>query len=169
MHVGVTLPCCRCQLHWSSRLCIADTGVRRSFILSYCYRRSHLSLARALPIRMHAGVHTLVPPSPITLELMLVYSRYGRYGCTQEYHALILPSPFTLEPSSCADDTYARRSSHSCAAVADYTGAHARVQPIQIMQEFNALMLPSPITLEPSSCTPTQMYSTLQVLPTTAE
>jgi len=129
MHVGVTLPCCRCQLRWSSRLCIVDTGVRRSFILSYCCRRSHLSLARALPIRMHAGVHTLVLPSPITLELMLVYSRYG---CTQESHALILPSPFTLEPSSCTDDTDARRSSHSCAAVADYTGAHARVQPIQM-------------------------------------
>ena len=129
MHVGVTLPCCCCQLRWSSRLCIADTGVRRSFILSYCCRRSHLSLARALPIRMHAGVHTLVLPSPITLELMLVYSRYG---CTQESHALILPSPFTLEPSSCTDDTDARRSSHSCAAVADYTGAHARVQPIQM-------------------------------------
>jgi len=166
MHVGVTLPCCCCRLHWSSRLYIADTGVRRSFILSYCYRCSHLSLARALPIRMHAGVHTLLLPSPITLELMLVYSRYG---CTQESHALILPSPFTLEPSSCADDTDARRSSPSCAAVADYTGAHARVQPIRMMQEFNALMLPSPITLEPSSCTPTQMYSTLQVLPTTAE
>ena len=41
----------------------------QEFILSYCRHRSHLSLARALPIRMHAGVHTLVLPSPITLEL----------------------------------------------------------------------------------------------------
>ena len=84
-------------------------------MLSYCRRRSHWSLARALTTGMHAEVHTLVLLSPITLELTLVYSRYG------------------------------------------------------CMQEFNALMLPSPITLEPSSCTPTQMYSTLQVLPTTAE
>jgi len=63
-------------------------------------------------------------PLPITLELTLVYCRYG---CTQEFYTLVLPSPFALEPSSCTADTDARRSSHSRAAVADYTGAHARV------------------------------------------
>ena len=86
-----TLSCCRRRLHWSSRSCIADTDVRRSLMLSYCCRCSHWSLARALPIQMHAGVHTFVLPSPITLELTLVYSRYG---CMQEFNALILPSPF---------------------------------------------------------------------------
>ena len=88
------MPCWGQSSRIAIALCIADTGVRRSFILSY--RRSHLSLARALPIRMHAGVHTLVLPSPITLELMLVYA---------------------LEPSSCTADMDARRSSHSRAAV----------------------------------------------------
>jgi len=78
---------------------------------------------------MHAGVHTLVLPSPITLELTLVYSQYR---CTQESHALVLPSLFALEPSSCTANTDACRSSHSRAAVADYTGAHARVQPIRV-------------------------------------
>jgi len=63
-------------------------------------------------------------PLPITLELTLVYCRYG---CTQEFYTLVLPLPFALEPSSCTADMDARRSSHSRAAVADYTGAHARV------------------------------------------
>jgi len=61
---------------------------------------------------------------PITLELTLVYCRYG---CTQEFYTLVLLSPFALEPSSCTADTDARRSAHSRVAIADYTGAHARV------------------------------------------
>ena len=43
-------------------------------MLSYCRRCLHWSLARALTIQMHAGVHTLVLLSLITLELTLVYS-----------------------------------------------------------------------------------------------
>jgi len=101
--------------------------------------------------QMHAGVHTLMllllslftlePSScpantdacrshtpmlllPITLELTLVYCRYG---CMQEFYTLILLLLFTLEPSSCTANTDARRSSHSHAAIADYTGAHAHV------------------------------------------
>ena len=47
-------------------------------------------------------------PLPITLELTVVYCRYG---CTQEFYTLVLLSPFALEPSSCTADTDARRSS----------------------------------------------------------
>ena len=41
-------------------------------------------------------------PLPITLELTLVYSRYG---CMQEFNALILPEPITLEPQLVYPDT----------------------------------------------------------------
>jgi len=142
---------------------------------------------------MHAGVHTLVLllPSPFALEPsscpadtdacrsshshVAVADYTGAHArvlpirvCAGVY-TLVLPSPFALEPSSCTADTDARRSSHSRAAIADYTGAQLVYSQYRCMQEFNALILPLPITLEPSSCTPTQMYSTRQVSHTTTE
>ena len=71
------LSCCCPQLYWSSRSCTVNTGARKSLEPRVAVAVSHWSPARALPMRMHAEVPTLMLPSPFALEPMLVYCRSG--------------------------------------------------------------------------------------------